>query len=94
MSSAVDVAREHYPWLLASFLMKDSYRSIDYIARIDMPVLVMHGEEDQIIPIGLGERLFDEAQEPKTFVRIPGAGHNDLYLYPTDDIAANFIEAL
>ncbi len=94
MSSGIDVAREHYPWLLAGLLMKDSYRSIDYIQQIDMPMLVIHGEEDRIIPIGLGERLFDEALEPKTFVRIPGAGHNDLHLYVTDEIAADFIETL
>ena len=94
MSSAIDVAREHYPWLLGGLLMKDSYRSIDHIGRIEMPVLVMHGERDQIIPIELGEKLFEEAREPKTFVRIPGAGHNDLHLYPTDDIAAEFIDKL
>lgn len=94
MSSAADVARKHYPWLVAGPLIKDSYRSIDYVDSINMPMLVMHGENDRIIPIELGQRLFDEAQEPKTFVRIPGAGHNDLHLYPTDSIAADFIEAL
>ena len=94
MSSAVDVAREHYPWLLAAFLMRDSYRSIDYIERIDMPMLVIHGEEDRIIPMKLGQRLFDRAREPKKFVGIPGAGHNDLHLYSTDAIAAEFIDAL
>lgn len=94
MSSAVDVAREHYPWLLAGLLMKDTYRSVDYIQRIDMPVLVMHGENDRIVPIGLGKKLFEEAPDPKTFVPIPDAGHNDLYLHPTDEIAADFIEAL
>ena len=94
MSSAVDVAREHYPWLLAGYLMKDSYRSIDLVDSVDMPMLVMHGENDRIVPIELGQKLFDRAQEPKTFVRIPGAGHNDLHLHPTDRIAAEFIEAL
>ena len=94
MSSAADVAQEHYPWLLAGLLIKDAYPSIDYIDRIDMPLLVMHGEEDRIIPIGLGRRLFEEALDPKTFVNIPGAGHNDLHLYSTDEIAGEFIDAL
>ena len=94
LSSAVDVAREHYPWLLTGLLMKDTYRSIDYIDRIDMPMLVMHGENDQIVPIGLGRKLFKEALDPKTFVPLPEAGHNDLHLYPTDEIAGDFIEAL
>ncbi len=93
-SSAVDVARVHYPWLLAGLLMKDAYRSIDHVDRVDMPMLVIHGENDRIIPIELGRRLFAKAREPKTFVGIPGAGHNDLHRYATDDIAAEFIEAL
>ena len=94
MSSAVDVAREHYPWLVAGLLMKDTYRSVDYIDRVDMPVLVLHGENDRIVPIEFGLRLFEEARDPKTFVRIPGAGHNDLHLHPTDEIAGDFIESL
>ncbi len=94
MSSAADVAREHYPWLLAGFLIKDSYRSIDFVDRIGMPLLVMHGAQDRIIPIELGTKLFDQAREPKTFVRIPGAGHNDLHLFSTDQIAADYIDAL
>ena len=94
LSSAVDVAREHYPWLLAGLLMKDTYRSVDHIDRIDMPLLVVHGENDRIIPIELGLRLFERAQYPKSFVRIPGAGHNDLYLHATDEIAGDFIKAL
>jgi len=94
LSSAADVVREHYPWLLAGFLIKDAYRSIDYIDRIDMPLLVMHGEKDQIIPLELGKTLFEEALDPKTFINLPGAGHNDLHLYSTDEIAADFIETL
>lgn len=94
LSSAVDVAREHYPWLLSGLLMKDTYRSVDYIDRVDMPVLVLHGENDRIVPIEFGLRLYEEARYPKTFVRIPGAGHNDLHLHQTDEIAGNFIESL
>ncbi|MDJ0750772.1 MAG: alpha/beta hydrolase [Woeseiaceae bacterium] len=94
MSSAADVAREHYPWLLAGLLMKDAYRSIDFIDGIEMPMLVIHGENDRIIPIELGRKLFDAAPDPKTFVSLPGAGHNDLYLHSTDDIAAEFINRL
>ncbi len=94
MSSAADVARVHYPWLLAGLLIKDSYRSIDHIDKIDMPMLVMHGENDRIIPIELGRKLFDAALDPKTFVGLPGAGHNDLYLHSTDEIAADFINQL
>jgi len=41
------------------------------------PVLVMHGEADEIVPLGHGRRLFEMAPGPKTLVVIPGAHHND-----------------
>jgi fermentation-respiration switch protein FrsA (DUF1100 family) len=94
MSSAIDVAREHYPILLASFLMKDSFPSVDYIDRIDMPLLVIHGEQDAIIPIHLSRRLLDRAVAPKTLVVVEGAGHNNLSSYAVDGIASEFIESL
>ena len=39
---------------------------------------MVHGENDAIVPISLGERLYALIQAPKQFVRVEGAGHNDL----------------
>lgn len=50
-----------------------------------MPVLIAHGDADDVIPFEQGERLFALANEPKTFVRMPGSGHTSLTrdgLYP------------
>ena len=94
MSSTIDVAREHYPYLLVSSLLKDTFQSIDYIEHINMPLLVMHGNTDQVIPIRIGRKLFEEAREPKTFVELNGAGHNNLQLYSVSEIARDFIESL
>jgi fermentation-respiration switch protein FrsA (DUF1100 family) len=45
------------------------------------PLLVIHGEEDQVIPLSNGQRLFElSPSEDKTFLPVPGAGHNDLFL--------------
>ena len=41
-------------------------------------MLVVHGEEDTVVPISLGERLYAMIQAPKQFVRVAGGGHNDL----------------
>ena len=94
MSSAVDVARVHYPLLVASFFLKDSFQSVDYIDRINMPLLVIHGEKDAIIPLQLGQKLVERAVEPKTLAVIKGAGHNNLSQYATGSIAREFIESL
>jgi len=56
----------------------DKFRNVDKIARVRCPVLVMHGEEDDIVPIAHGRRLFRAAPEPKRFLWVKAAGHNDL----------------
>lgn len=94
MSSAIDVAREHYPYLLVSFLLRDSYQSVEYIEKIDMPLLVMHGDKDVVIPVELGRKLIDRAIDPKKLVVIEGAGHNNLGQFSTSRIARDFIESL
>ena len=94
MSSAIEVAREHYPLLLASFLLKDTFQSIDYVDRIDMPLLVMHGDRDRVIPIRIGQQLFEKARDPKKFITLKGAGHNNLQLYPVGEIVREFLDAL
>jgi hypothetical protein len=42
------------------------------------PVRMVHGENDAVVPVALGERLYGLIQAPKRFVRIAGAGHDDL----------------
>ena len=56
----------------------DKFNNIGKIKEVDYPVLVIHGTADSIIPIRHGERLFEEANEPKTHFWVDGAGHNDL----------------
>ena len=94
MSSIADVARAHYPYLLVDLLIKDSYKSIDHIERIGMPLLVLHGNADRIIPIEFGKRLFDKAKDPKSFITLRGASHNDLHLFSTDKLAQGFVESI
>ena len=91
MASAVDVASRHYPFLSVSLLLRDSYMSVERVASIDMPLLIIHGTEDRIIPIASGELLFEAAVEPKQFTPIRGAGHNDLQLHPVVDIVRDFL---
>ncbi len=73
-TSAADVAGHHY-WYLPVWLLRDQYRSIDRIHELKVPLLVIHGDRDGVIPIALGERLFAAAPEPKRFVTLPGVDH-------------------
>lgn len=55
----------------------DKFTNRDKLRKVRCPVLVMHGEADDIIPIQHGQRLYASAPEPKQSLWIPGAGHND-----------------
>ncbi len=77
-TSAADVAAGVYPFVPVRLLMKDQFRSDLRIGKVSAPVLVMHGERDNVVSIVLGERLFEMIKAPKRFVRFPGAGHEGL----------------
>ena len=77
-TSAVDVGAQHYWFMPVRLVMKDRFRSDLRASKVTAPVLVVHGENDMVVPITLGERLYDLLQAPKRFVRVAGGGHNDL----------------
>jgi fermentation-respiration switch protein FrsA (DUF1100 family) len=84
-TAAVDVARLRIPWAPVSLIMRDQYRSRDWIGDVHMPVLIAHGDRDSVIPFDQGERLYALANEPKRFVRMAGSDHSTLVrdgLYP------------
>ena len=77
-TSAADVGAQHY-WLVpVRLFMKDQFRSDLRVGKVKAPVLVVHGENDAVVPVTFGERLYSLVQAPKRFVRIANAGHNDL----------------
>jgi fermentation-respiration switch protein FrsA (DUF1100 family) len=75
------------------WLIRDQFRSDQRIARVTVPLLIMHGRRDLVIPIALGERLFALAHQPKQFVRFDGGGHDDLDDYGALEAARRFIDA-
>jgi fermentation-respiration switch protein FrsA (DUF1100 family) len=79
-ASLTDVARIHYPLLPVRLLLRDRFASIDRIPDVGAPLLVIAGDRDRIVPARSSRALFDAAAEPKRWVEIPGADHNDLEL--------------
>ncbi len=55
-----------------------SFNSRAKIGHIHAPMLFIHGNRDEIIPLRLGQALFAAASEPKSFWIVPGAGHNNI----------------
>jgi fermentation-respiration switch protein FrsA (DUF1100 family) len=77
-SSAIDVGKSAYPFLPVSALMRDRFENVTKIGEVQCPLLMIHGNNDSIVPMRFGRKLFDAANEPKKWYEVEGAGHNDL----------------
>jgi fermentation-respiration switch protein FrsA (DUF1100 family) len=77
-TSTADIAQLTYWFVPVRLLLLDQYPSIDLISQLKAPLLVVHGESDNLIPITFGEKLFGAAPEPKRFVRLSGVRHSDV----------------
>lgn len=76
--STAAVAEGLYPYIPVRQLMKDQFRSDEVVAQLRMPLLILHGERDSVIPFAQGRALFALANEPKRFIRFPDGGHENL----------------
>ncbi len=73
-----------------SWLVSGHYDSLTRLSSIYLPVLVLHGDLDMLVPIAQGRKVYDAANEPKRFVTLPGAAHNDTHLVTQNEL----VEAL
>ena len=79
-TSISDMAKRVVPLLLIGALLRTKYNSLSKISGISAPLLVLHGDRDEVVPIESGQQLYQAANEPKKFYTIPDAGHNDTYI--------------
>lgn len=78
-TSVPAIAQEAYPFLPARWLSRFHYPTVEYIRSVEAPVLVIHSEDDEIIPFAHGRAVYAAAPEPKRLLRIRG-GHNTAFL--------------
>ena len=64
-TSMIEAAKNFYPYIPVGLLLKDKYKNNIKIKNINIPVLVMHGEADQIVPFWMGEKIYEIANQPK-----------------------------
>lgn len=77
-TSLAAAARAHYPGWLVGLALRERYDSAAVLGRFGKPVLVIHGEDDEVIPVAQGRALAEAAGSSARFVGVPGARHNDL----------------
>jgi fermentation-respiration switch protein FrsA (DUF1100 family) len=64
----------------SGYLFKSRFDSLARIGRLRAPLLILHGDADEVVPYEHGRRLWEAASEPKAFYPIARARHNDTYL--------------
>jgi uncharacterized protein len=79
LTSTVEVGRSIYFWLPLSLLIADQYNVERDIARVTAPLLILHGERDEVIPVEMGRRIYNAAKEPKRIEVVHDGRHNDLF---------------
>jgi uncharacterized protein len=93
-TSIVERAAQLYPWLPVRLLLQDRYDSIQRIRDVHAPLFILHGEADNIVPVEMGRRLFEAANEPKEIKTLPGAGHADHNDFGSFEIINRWIDRL
>ncbi len=76
------LAKNHYPFFPVGWILKDPWDSVALAKKIRLPVLMLVGGRDSVIPPENSERLFQELPSQKQIQRISPAGHNDIQNYP------------
>jgi uncharacterized protein len=78
-TSLADVAQHHYPLVPFRSIIVDRFDALPHVASVAAPLLILHGDRDDVVPQRLGRVLYDAAVEPKQAAWIDGGHHNDLW---------------
>ena len=93
-TSMTDLARRDYPWLPVRYLLWDHYETLRHIKRVTVPVLVIHGEADALVPFDMGLAVHAAVLAPKRLAAFKGAPHLEHKRQGSFRILAHWIDSL
>lgn len=93
LTSTVDVARSTY-FLPLGLLLIDKYDNEFNIRSVTAPVLILHGEQDGVIPVEMGRRVYRAANQPKRIELFPDGAHHDLFEHGAWEKTRAFVDSL
>ncbi|MCW4353739.1 alpha/beta hydrolase [Hoyosella sp. YIM 151337] len=76
----VEVGKLHYPRLPVQFFLRDRFRVVDAVRKITVPIVVVYGTSDDIVPAEMSAKVADAAKNLNSTVVLPGVGHNDPHM--------------
>ncbi|WP_242504148.1 alpha/beta hydrolase [Promicromonospora panici] len=80
-TSFADMGAHHYPFLPVKVLLRDDYPVLGHVAETPVPVTVVHGDRDDVVPPAQSEAVARAAPRLVEHVVLPGAGHNDAVMF-------------
>jgi len=90
-TSLLDLAKRHYPLLPSNLMLRDRYDSLSRIGAVRVPILILQGGRDQLVPPEMGRRLDAAATAPVELWESPMAGHDDIAAWGGIEAAAEFL---
>jgi uncharacterized protein len=90
-TALTDVAAERHPLLPVRRFILDRYETLTHVGKVTAPVLVLHGEEDQIVPLPMGRKVFDAMPGPKRMITYAGGRHLDHGRFGSFDAVQRFL---
>ena len=91
-SSIREMAKLALPLPMVGWVVRNHYNSVGLIPKVHAPLVILHGELDEIVPHSQGLRLFEAANQPKRFVTLPQASHNNAHHVAADLMASALVE--
>ena len=82
------IAQSSWGFLPVGPILTQEFDALKKIPEVHVPLLVVHGTRDSIVPFEMGERLFAAAKSPKQFIRVEGGGHHNLSYVAFDEYRA------
>ncbi len=86
-TSLAAVARMRFPWLPVGWLLRHRFDNLGRAEQVHCPVLVVHGDRDQLVPSSMGDELTKAFAGPARFLLVSGHGHNDPSLSSSGPVA-------
>ncbi len=85
-SSIVDMGKAIYPFLPLRLIVRTKYDAASMVGNVEVPKLIIHSVDDEIVPFEQGKKLFSSASDPKEFYEMQG-GHNDAIFTYEDEFS-------
>ena len=93
-TSMVHMGKKYYPFFPVSYLLKDKFENYKKINSVSVPILIMHGKVDKIVPFAMGKKMYELANEPKFFYSQEYGDHMVEYDEKLLQALKNFIQSL